>query len=71
MKGFKKEISREELHLILKKGFGTENIHSEYGMTELLSQAYSKTNGIFKSPSWLKVLVRDTNNPLSVNLKGT
>ena len=53
-----------------RQGFSSNNIQSEYGMTELLSQAYSKTNGIFKSPSWLKVLVRDTNNPLSVNLKG-
>jgi len=70
MKGRRKEITREELHYKLKKGFSSNNIQSEYGMTELLSQAYSKTNGIFKSPSWLKVLVRDTNNPLSVNLKG-
>ena len=70
MKGRRKEITREELHDKLKKGFNSNNIKSEYGMTELLSQAYSNTNGIFKSPSWLKVLARDINNPLSVNLQG-
>jgi len=70
MKGRRKEITREELHDKLKKGFNSNNIKSEYGMTELLSQAYSNRNGIFKSPSWLKVLVRDINNPLSVNLQG-
>src|SRR5699024_1917031 len=48
MKGRRKEITREELHQILSKGFGVKNIHSEYGMTELLSQAYSQGNGIFK-----------------------
>ena len=70
MKGRRKEITREELHDKLKKGFNSNNIKSEYGMTELLSQAYSNRNGIFKSPSWLKILVRDINNPLSVNLQG-
>jgi len=70
MKGRRKEITREELHDKLKKGFNSNNIKSEYGMTELLSQAYSNTNGIFKSPSWLKVLARDINNPLSVKLQG-
>lgn len=66
MKGKKKEITRDELHMLLKKGFQTINIHSEYGMTELLSQAYSKENGIFKSNASLKVFVRDINNPLSI-----
>ena len=70
MKGLKKEISRNELHLILKKGFGTENIHSEYGMTELFSQSYSIKNGVFKSPPWMKVFVRDTTNPLSSKRSG-
>ena len=70
MKGRRKEITREELHDKLKKGFNSNNIKSEYGMTELLSKAYSNTNGIFKSPSWLKVLARDINNPLSVKLQG-
>lgn len=65
MKGRRKEIIREELHQILQKGFGVEDIHSEYGMTELLSQAYSKGNGIFKSPPWMKTMIRDTEDPLS------
>lgn len=70
MKGRKKEITRDELHERLKQGFNAKSIHSEYGMTELLSQAYSYKNGIFKSPSWLKVLARDINNPLSVKTTG-
>lgn len=65
MKGRKKEITREELHKILKKGFGVEEVHSEYGMTELLSQAYSKGNSRFETPNWMKVLIRDTEDPLS------
>ncbi|HMC01308.1 MAG TPA: hypothetical protein VKN14_09775 [Flavobacteriaceae bacterium] len=60
MKGRRKELVREELHQILKEGFGVKNIHSEYGMTELLSQAYSKGNGIFKCPNWMRILTRDT-----------
>lgn len=66
MKGRRKEMIREELHEILKKGFGVEAIHSEYGMTELLSQAYSKGNGIYKTPPWLRILIRDVNDPRSV-----
>lgn len=65
MKGWKEEITREELHKILKKGFGLDEIHSEYGMTELLSQAYSKGNSRFETPNWMKVLIRDTEDPLS------
>ncbi|WP_460485651.1 LuxE/PaaK family acyltransferase [Capnocytophaga sp. HP1101] len=65
MKGRRKELVREELHAILCKGFGVETIHSEYGMTELLSQAYSSGKGVYKSVPWLKVLVRDTNDALS------
>ena len=64
MKGRRKEIIRTELHQILKKGFGVANIHSEYGMTELLSQAYSKGNGIFECPAWMKIQLRNTENPL-------
>ena len=64
-KGNRKEILKEELHESLKSCFKTKTIHSEYGMTELLSQSYSKGNGIFKSPPWKKVLIRDTNDPLS------
>jgi len=66
MKGRRKELIRTELHDQLKKGFGVSKIHSEYGMTELLSQAYSKGDGIFKCPSWMKVLIRDTEDPLTI-----
>jgi phenylacetate-coenzyme A ligase PaaK-like adenylate-forming protein len=65
MKGKRKEIIREELHEILKKGFGVDAIHSEYGMTELLSQAYSLGNGLFQCPSWMQILVRDTEDALT------
>lgn len=65
MKGRRKEMIREELHTYLKKGFGVDTIHSEYGMTELLSQSYSKSGGIFQSPPWQKILIRDTEDPLS------
>lgn len=65
MKGKRKEMVREELHEKLCSGFGVNTIHSEYGMTELLSQAYSKGNGIFNCPFWMKVLIRDTNDPFS------
>lgn len=60
MKGRRKEMIKEELHEILKNGFGIKKIHSEYGMTELLSQAYSTGDGIFNCPPWMKVLTRDT-----------
>lgn len=63
MKGRRKELIKEALHEKLSKGFGLNKIHSEYGMTELLSQAYSKGNGIFKCPPWMKVLTRDTQDP--------
>ena len=65
MKGKRKEMVREELHQILCGGFGVNSIHSEYGMTELLSQAYSSGEGIFNCPSWMKIQLRDTNDPLS------
>jgi hypothetical protein len=65
MKGRRKEMIREELHQTLCKGFGTDEIHSEYGMTELLSQAYSKAGGIFVCPPWMSVITRDTNDPVS------
>ena len=60
MKGRRKEMVKEELQESLKKGFGVATIYSEYGMTELLSQAYSKENGIFNCPPWMKILTRDT-----------
>lgn len=66
MKGRRKELIRKELHEKLKQGFGVETIHSEYGMTELLSQAYSKGNGIFECPKWMHVLTRDTEDALSI-----
>ena len=66
MKGQRKELIKEEIHSILKHSFATENIHSEYGMTELLSQGYSKGNNIFKTPPWMKILTRDVNDPLSI-----
>jgi hypothetical protein len=69
MKGRRKEITREELHKILCEKFGVKKIHSEYGMTELLSQAYSKGGGIFRCPPWMKVLVRDVNDPFAIMSK--
>ncbi|WP_457609783.1 LuxE/PaaK family acyltransferase [Lutibacter sp.] len=66
MKGRRKELIREELHQILCEGFGVKKIHSEYGMTELLSQAYSKGNGIFECPPWMKILIRDTEDALTL-----
>ena len=65
MKGKRKEIIREELHDILCNGFGVSFIHSEYGMTELLSQAYSLGNGIFECPNWMNILIRDTEDALT------
>lgn len=66
MKGRRKELIREELHSVLCKGFGVTEIHSEYGMTELLSQAYSLGDGIFECPAWMKVLVRDPEDALTL-----
>ena len=60
---------RDELHTKLINGFVTE-IHSEYGMTELLSQGYSKGNGVFETPPWMKILTRDTEDALSINASG-
>ena len=70
MKGRRKELVREELHTILQNGFGVTEIHSEYGMTELLSQGYSKGNGVFETPPWMKILIRDTEDALSINASG-
>tara|TARA_B100000941_G_C28293552_1_gene442772 strand:- start:374 stop:736 length:363 start_codon:yes stop_codon:yes gene_type:complete len=66
MKGRKKEISKKELHNILAKGFNTNKIHSEYGMTELLSQSYCNSDFIFKTPKTKKILVRDVNDPFKL-----
>ena len=65
MKGRRKELIKQALHEKLKRGFGVPTIHSEYGMTELLSQAYSKGKGIFNCPPWMKILTRDTQDPRS------
>ncbi len=66
MKGRRREMIRQEVHQKLKQAFGVPFIHSEYGMTELLSQAYSKGEGRFYCPPWMKIFIRDTNDPLSV-----
>jgi phenylacetate-coenzyme A ligase PaaK-like adenylate-forming protein len=65
MKGRRHEMIREELHEALTSAFGVPSVHSEYGMTELLSQAYSKGEGLFNTPPWMKVLIRDSHDPLS------
>ena len=70
MKGRRKELTKEELHAKLKKGFNVDYIASEYGMSELLSQAYSDKYGLFTSPPWMKILVRDVNDALSYEEKG-
>lgn len=71
MKGRRKELVREELHAQLKQYLDVGDIQSEYGMTELLSQAYAKDNGRFRCPPWMKVLVRNPNNPLDIQAYGT
>ncbi len=70
MKGHRKELVRDELHAKLRNVFGVKEIYSEYGMTELLSQAYSTGEGIFKCPPWMKILIRDVNDPLSILPEG-
>ncbi len=70
MKGRKKEMTREEVHSILKGSFHLKEIHSEYGMTELLSQAYAHTDGIFKTPPWMKVYIRDLYDPFGYENPG-
>ncbi len=70
MKGRRKEMVREELHDMLKEKFNKSSIQSEYGMTEMLSQAYALKDGVFKSPPWMKVLVRDPYDPFDISEKG-
>jgi hypothetical protein len=70
MKGRREELVRSELHQLLCKGFGISKVHSEYGMTELLSQAYSKGDGIFQTPPWMKVFIREEDDPLAVHTYG-
>ena len=71
MKGRRTEMPREQLHAILKDAFELDVVHSEYGMTELLSQAYAKGNGLFECPPWMRVMVRDVTDPLSPSPKAT
>ncbi len=71
MKGRRKELIREELHQLLQKGFGVPSIHSEYGMTEMLSQAYSKGKGVFQASPSMQVLIRDVHEPKKVTTTGT
>ena len=70
MKGKRKEMTREELHSVLAPAFGVNAIHSEYGMTELLSQAYSKGHGIYSCPPWMKIQIRETHDPFSIAATG-
>jgi hypothetical protein len=70
MKGRKQELTKPALHAYLANGFGVESIHSEYGMTELLSQAYSKGEGIYTCPPWMKVLVADESDPTALSTTG-
>lgn len=69
MKGRREEITREEVHSFLQKKLGVSSVHSEYGMTELLSQAYSKGKGLFHCPPWMGVLVREYNDPFEITSK--
>lgn len=70
MKGRRKEMIRAELHALLTPGFGVPLIHSEYGMTELMSQAYSKGQGRFHTPPWMQIWVRQTDDPFSYAIEG-
>lgn len=70
MKGRGEELSREEIHAAIKNSFGVARVHSEYGMAELLSQAYSDGNGLFRTPHWMKFLLRDFTNPLKILKNG-
>ncbi|MFK7787465.1 MAG: acyl transferase [Crocinitomicaceae bacterium] len=65
MKGRRKELTKQELHQLLKQGLNCQSISSEYGMTELLSQAYSNRNGIFELCPWMKIMIRETNDPFN------
>ena len=71
MKGYREEIPKAEFHRILTSAFGVERIHSEYGMAELTSQAYSSGEGIFRAPQWMRVLVRDINDPFCMLATGS
>lgn len=70
MKGRRKEMIREELHDVLKNAFKVEKIHSEYGMTEMLSQAYAQNPNQYHTPPWMKIYIRDSEDPLSLVSEG-
>lgn len=70
MKGRRQEWTRKEVHDFIKAKTGVKQVHSEYGMTELLSQAYAKADGIFQCPGWMKVMLREEDDPLTINEKG-
>jgi phenylacetate-coenzyme A ligase PaaK-like adenylate-forming protein len=71
MKGRRKELTREEIHSRLKQQFGITAVHSEYGMTELLSQAYSSQSGIFHCPPWMKIMLRSEDDPFEIFTSGS
>ncbi|MCD7970770.1 MAG: acyltransferase [Alistipes sp.] len=71
MKGKREELTKDEIHTILCDGFSVPTVHSEYGMAELSSQAYSRGGGVFRCPPWMKVLVRDLNDPFDIREAGT
>ena len=71
MKGKRKELLKQQVHEILKDSFSISKVHSEYGMTEILSQCYSKGDNIFYCPNWMKILIRDTNDPLTIMPKNS
>lgn len=70
MKGRRQEITRAELHAVLTERLGVDKIHSEYGMTELLSQAYSKGDGVFNTPPWMKIMLREEDDPFCISTTG-
>lgn len=70
MKGRGKEMVRREVHEVLKHGFSVQDIHAEYGMTELLSQAYARQDGRFKCPGWMRVMIREMNDPFQWEMRG-
>ena len=70
MKGRRKELTREELHSIFTSRLGVKKVHSEYGMTELLSQGYSKGDSLFETPAWMKIMIRDAYDPFSYEKTG-
>ena len=70
MKGRGEELVRAEVHQILERQFGVEQVHSEYGMTELLSQAYSRNGGRYRCPSWMRIITREINDPFCLTESG-